>query len=831
MARHAYLVAAFASCAWAAMLFTYTIGYVGGLSGLMRAPMQLAVVCLMAVLPAVFVFLAAFVLRQGARLAAEALWARSLAEDMVGPAALAVASTADMAGGLREEIERVSASAVAAHGQLISVREALSGETERLNEAAAQAQHTARAVGETLAGERETLSGLFVELKAAGEAIASGVERQSRLVGEASDLARSQLQEAEATLASGAERLAAASADAGSAARDAGDGLTRQAERLDVAAAALSERLRFLDARLNEQRGALSGLMQTLEHDQDDLAARLETHRAQLLDVAAEAHAGASEISAASSRGGDALRELVAAAVEQTRDLAAALRSEQGALREEAAEARREAQTELQRTLDAMARAGEDARRALAAEVEQTGAVAQARIGAARSEVEQLGELAFVVGQRADQAFQSRLGEARRMIEQTAGLVEDAGQRAGQRIESGLGASRGALGELAAALGDIEGQLARLPDAARLQAEAVRAAVERSLQELTAAAKRTAEETQGIDAAFQDRIRRNYETLSEAVRLMGRVAGAVDFGRDLAPPRPAGVAAAPHILEPAPAPADPAAAPPQASEAPEPERVQPPWPELAIAPPERKPAFAAPRGVAKTPVFGRAAAREAQAAAASAGPADALFEPAEPEPVETAARETAAAEAPGLRPRLRFTPTPADEALKAVFAAAPAQGEPDGATGARSVLGRGQWDAEMDEWTWKDLLTSIHDAPADGDALAEQMSQEIEALGVDAAALLPRARLEDVAASLVAGDRPAARDAVRRLAPAAIRRLSRRVLTDAALREQVDRFVDRYVTLLGDAGRQDDPSRAMAGLLADDAGRAYLLLEAAVGDL
>ncbi len=92
----------------------------------------------------------------------------------------------------------------------------------------------------------------------------------------------------------------------------------------------------------------------------------------------------------------------------------------------------------------------------------------------------------------------------------------------------------------------------------------------------------------------------------------------------------------------------------------------------------------------------------------------------------------------------------------------------------------------------------MDDGPKDTDALAAQMIREIEALGVDAAALLPRARLEDVAASLTSGDAPAARDAVRRLAPAAIRRLSRRVLTDKGLREQVDRFVGRYQALLGD---------------------------------
>ena len=850
LARYAYLSAGLAALAWAGMLFAYTIGYVGGVAGLSRAPMQLAVVCLMAILPAVFIFAAAFAIRQGARLAAEARWTRALAEDFVTPAAIAAARTGDLAAGVRAEIERASAAAVAAHGQLISVREALSGETDRLSEAAAQAQHTSRVVGETLARERDAVASLLTEMRGQSDALASGVERQSRMVGEASDLARTQLQEAEATLASGAERLTAATSDAGATAREAGEGLARQAERLDVAAAALSERLRFLDARLNDQRHALSNLLHTLDTDQDDVAARLETHKAQMLEVIAEARASAAELGAASAQGGQALRELIGGALDQTREIAATVRGEQEALRAEAVEARLSAQTELHQALDALARAGESARRAALSAAEQAEATAHARVGAARREVDQLGELAFAAGQRADQAFQARLSEARRLIEQTAALIEEAGQRAGERIDAGLGASRGALGELASALGDIDARLARLPDMARGQAEAVRASMERSLSELTAAARRAAEETQGLDATFQDRIRRNYETLSEAVRLMGRVAGAVDFNRDRAPARTE--TASP---EPKPVPAPQGSAPPpdpfaalrstaeptarsgvQRSDQPfspaarpEPHQseaapAEPPRAEPVAAP--RPPAFAV-RASSPAPVFGRAAAREADAAQLPAGPADLLLEPQRtPEPARAGPTSTAddISVGEGLRPRLRFTPTEADEALKAVFTPKP---EVEAATAARPPARKGEWDADLDEWTWKDLLTSMDDVPTDTDALAEQMIREIETLGVDAAALLPRARVEEVASALVEGDAAAARDGVRRLAPAAIRRLSRRVLTDRALREQVDRYVERYQLLLRDAA---DPHGAVE-LLGSDAGRAYLLLEAAIGDL
>src|SRR5438874_2675233 len=76
-----------------------------------------------------------------------------------------------------------------------------------------------------------------------------------------------------------------------------------------------------------------------------------------------------------------------------------------------------------------------------------------------------------------------------------------------------------------------------------------------------ACAHRTAEEAQAIDVAFQERVRRNFEMLSEAVRLMGSATVAAP----LAPaPRPASGRISAHAAAPPPAPeraAEPIAAP------------------------------------------------------------------------------------------------------------------------------------------------------------------------------------------------------------------------------------------------------------------------------
>lgn len=190
------------------------------------------------------------------------------------------------------------------------------------------------------------------------------------------------------------------------------------------------------------------------------------------------------------------------------------------------------------------------------------------------------------------------------------------------------------------------------------------------------------------------------------------------------------------------------------------------------------------------------------------------MEPVAPRP-EAAAPP--AIEALELRPRLRLTPTAIDEELTTVF---------DAAGGAAA---EGSDDGEA--WTWKDLLASIDGADADGERLQDVLGAALTRMGVEPAKLLPKGRIDEIAAAVQTGDLDGAREVVRRLAPAATRRIARRLSTDVGVRRQAQVYVRRYQTLVDDAVVRDPEGFLMATLLGDDAGRLYLLLDAAVGDL
>ena len=82
----------------------------------------------------------------------------------------------------------------------------------RLNEAADNAGRTARRLAENLGRERDQMQTLGLHLDTQATGVIDAVERQSRMVADASDLAQAQLREAEAALAArAAGRLAARS--------------------------------------------------------------------------------------------------------------------------------------------------------------------------------------------------------------------------------------------------------------------------------------------------------------------------------------------------------------------------------------------------------------------------------------------------------------------------------------------------------------------------------------------------------------------------------------------------------------------------------------------
>ena len=751
-----YMAALVVSVLWACAPIAFAWGYRRSVAPFDFEPFAVAVFAALAIGPAALVWALAYMVRQGQMLGAEARRTKALADEMVTPAMAAGAQTVDLVQAMRDEIARAGAAAQEARDTIIVLRQALAGESEELAAAAANAARTAQGLSETLGRERSELGGLAQTLDSQATAVADAITRQAKMVGEASDLAEAQLREAEASLAARAADLAAAAGETSDAARVAAEDLTRHIARLETAGLGVTEQIGAVEKGLTEQRAGLVTAAHALRADQESFAAQAETHAAQLSEFIGRARLSAAEMGDRAVKGGEALRQLMAEATAQFRELAETAKAERDefgqstlhsveAVAQAAAAERARLEEQTRGAIAAMTQAAEDTRQVAARHAET-----------ARDQVDQLSEAAFTAGQQANKVFEARLEEAHALIEQSAKMVEQAGAATISKLDEGARAARATLDELTSMLGEIEERATKLPAAARDRAEEVRMAVAESIDELMDHARRTADETQAIDEAFQDRVRRNYDMLSEAVRLMGSVATAS------APP-------------PAPAPVR-----------------------------ERPERVSLRASLTKTPP--------------PSEPAD--------ETAELELNEPLSAEEAGERgrPRLRLTPTATDAEFSHVFEQA----------------GGRQEEPAADGWTWKDLLSSLeeHDegaAEAEAEAAArpleEILAAEIGAMGIDPTALLPRSRIHELAVALQVRDVDGARAVVRKLAPAATRRLTRKLFTDEPLKRQVMTYLARYNELLEDAAERDTEGFVVETLLSSEAGRTYLLFDAAAGDL
>ncbi|MGZ9114861.1 MAG: tipN, partial [Brevundimonas sp.] len=543
---------------------------------------------------------------------------------------------------------------------------------------------------------------------------------------DASDLAQTQLREAEAALAARAADLAAAAGEAQDAARIAADDLARQTLRLENAGSGVAEQIQSVEEGLGQQRAALITAAYALRTDQEDFSAQVESQRAQLTEQLSASRAASGELGETSTRTAETIRDLVEAATDQFRALVemsqreadgfdAATKLALDRFEALAAEARDALVEETRLALSALQATAEESRAAAADAAEQ-----------ARMRADRLGETLFDAAQKADQAADARVDSARKIVAETGGLVEEAGDRALERLESTLERMNAALSQIDETISDLDERAARLPEEAQMRVDAVRTSVEEGLAALSAASQKAAADTEALDSGFQERVRRNYDMLTEAVRLMGVVSGDTPVIRRREP--------------------------------------------TPVAPP---------------------------------------VEPATPR-----AAKSEESRGFGLRGRLKLEPMP---------------GATTPATPAADRLG---WSDLVDDGPGEaplDLDTPIMPV-ADIEELEERVTAAIRRMGVDPNALLPRSRIEEAAQAVAERDPDRARQIVRRVAPAAVRSVSRRVLTDPDLRTDAEAYVRAVVRDLTVRAAAGDAA-GIQGRLTSDGGRAYMLLDAAIGDL
>ncbi|WP_443748250.1 tipN [Asticcacaulis solisilvae] len=742
----------FISVLWACGMTAFVLAAQNNLTAFAAAPVRIIVLGFLALFPTALIFASAFALRSAAALSRQSARAAALADSMLAPAASAAMQTNELVDALRSQVDHAVRAVRLAHNDVAELSAKLKAETERLQDAAQIARATTNSVTRSIEHERVAVQQMSAQLSDQSNGIIEAVDRQARMIADASDLAQTQLREAEATLAVRSSDMMTAATDVSSTARKVSEDLDRQTQRLEAAGSGVADQIRVVEEGLSQQRAGLVSAALSLRADQEDFAVHIENQRAQLTEALAITRVATVDLGETSARGVDVLRDIVLSAQENFRGVMNAAENERTAFETRihatlsnisvmAADARDDLIAETRRSLEQLITAAAETKKA----ADTAAQVAQQR-------VDRLNETIFEASKKADEVFDARFNAARRLIEDSAGLIIEAGDQTAEKLDASFEHTRQTIAEVNEALNELTASADQLPLMAQDRLHDIRKSVEDGLSAMTAAARKAALETEAVDQAFQERVRRNYDMLTEAVRLMGVISGGEGGNR-----------------------------------------------QAVTAPP------AMPRPVPPTP----------QAAPAQPAP--------QPE-----------------RARLRLSPISAESRPSPQ----PQRPAPQGSRA-----------GESNGWSWRDLLNGMDSngqpmqaqpaaqpqiqpsaaplppADADFDNLDDMMVGEVSAMGVDAQALLSRSRIDEAILAIMSEDNEGARNLVRRVAPAAIRRLSRRLVSDPVLRQQANDFTTAYDQQINIALMSKDVARGLQEVLGNDRGRAYLLVDAAIADL
>lgn len=484
-----YIAALAISLLWAAAPIAFAIGYRGQVAPIHDDAFALALLVLLAAGPAACVWGAAYLVKQGQKLALQANRAE-------GSAQRALAETSQWTGpaevlrSLREEIARSAAAAETATGGITALREALAREADRLNAASVASVRTAGELAGLVEAQNEKLALNIEALETRGARLAELAARQADALSQATQAAGTQLDVAEATVAEQARRLGATAEDASRAVAAAGEQLKQELSGLQEIG--LVEQVERATAALREQSEAVHRTAQSLRVDTDLLGASMDQHAARLSGLVEASRASAEQAAAAVQNSGETLLALLQEADQRFAAALETARAEHGrrdetlsqvlaSISQSAAGQREELQAHARGILTALAESTEQARTA----------------------ADRLAE------------------ETRRQLESSSELVESWSAGAEQRMVAIAGAARAAVEEWTGAVSVLEKGAERLPEAGRESLGQLQEAVTRAADELLQVSRRTSDEARAVDEAFQERMRRHFASLSDALRLMG----------------------------------------------------------------------------------------------------------------------------------------------------------------------------------------------------------------------------------------------------------------------------------------------------------------------
>jgi len=466
-----------------------------------------------------------YALRQASKLVAQTKRSEEMAQSLVGPVAVAAVDTEGLVRLLKSQIQDSLSAFKMAKDEMAVMSQSMREDAHLLHKAAELAHTKGQGLTASFTKERTALDTLSDKLGSQITGVLDAVDRQSRMVADASDLAQAQLREAEAALSTRALELSQTASEAQDISRAICEDLDQQTQRLETAGAAVSDQIQSVAQTLGEQRAELVSSALSLRAEQEDFAAHLDDARLQLTDSLAITRNATLDLSDNAAKGIENLKSVLDGASGAFQDLIAHSEEERllmqdrvastlDAIAQQAAGVRQDLLSETQTMMTRLSLAASEARQS----TDQATQIAQER-------VDRLNESLFAAGMKADDVFESRLNAAKKLIDESSDLIVQAGQASTIKLNESFAQAHNTMSEAQTMLDALSETANRLPQLAQERLYDIRKSVEDGIMAMNAAAQQAAQETEALDKAFQERVKRNYEMLQESVNLMGVLSG------------------------------------------------------------------------------------------------------------------------------------------------------------------------------------------------------------------------------------------------------------------------------------------------------------------
>jgi len=471
---------------------------------------QMAGLSVFILAPALLFIMCGFLARELVRSAHSSRRVDLAIRRLASPARHAELEVHSLSSAVTGEVERINSALESALARLAAMEEIITHHADTLEQSAGDARDRTEGLLKGLRKERLRLGEVSESLDDKAALIAAAISDQSKMVAAAAELAASQANDSERRIQASIEGLA----DASSTMSESGDMV---ADKLNVRAAglrdlsnSLTERSQDLDTAYTTHCQRLNDAGEALRKEQEKIAAALDFHRAELDVMATTARGGADALNEAATTSATAFQESVDTAFKRSSELASQIRRE-------SEHAAREHETSLSRLVAAAQEAKSISNAAIDAIEEQADVIAD--------KVERTNEAAFDAARRSDESFDIRLSEAEKLTARASQAADDAAESVRRRLEAVLASARAETQTVERHIDTMTDRLNELPVMARDRSQEAADTLRRGLEGLNSAALTAAEEAQEIDAAFQSRIRQNYELLSDFMLHMGTVAG------------------------------------------------------------------------------------------------------------------------------------------------------------------------------------------------------------------------------------------------------------------------------------------------------------------